>query len=211
MENYPYIVIEGNIGAGKTSFVKLLGEALNAHCFYEEFTENPFLPKFYQNPEKNAFPLELSFLAERYHQLKRELNTRNLFHNTIISDYYVVKSLIFAEINLPDDEYHLYKCLFRIIHQKLPKPDLFVYIYADINRLQQNIQKRGRAYEKQISMSYLQKIQTGYLSYLTQQKDFPALIIDVTKLDFVNQKSDFQKILVSLNKTYAKGVHRINL
>jgi len=211
MDKYPYIVIEGNIGTGKTSLVKLLAEEYNARCVFEEFSENPFLPKFYENPEKHAFPLELSFLAERYHQLKKELNTRDLFHNIIISDYYFVKSLIFAEINLPEDEFHLYKNLFNIILQKLPKPNLFVYLYSNVARLQANIKGRGRDYENQISKSYLEKIHQGYFGFLNQQIDFPALIIDVTNSDFVNQKADFKKILVSLGETYAKGVHRINL
>ena len=158
METYPYIVIEGNIGVGKTSLVKLLAQEYAAHSFFEEFSENPFLPKFYENPEKHAFPLELSFLAERYHQLKSELNTHNIFHNTIISDYYFVKSLIFAQINLPEDEFKLYKNLFDIILQKLPKPNLFVYLYADVNRLQNNIKNRARSYESTISTEYLEQI-----------------------------------------------------
>jgi len=211
METYPYIVIEGNIGVGKTSLVKLLAQEYAAHSFFEEFSENPFLPKFYENPEKHAFPLELSFLAERYHQLKSELNTHNIFHNTIISDYYFVKSLIFAQINLPEDEFKLYKNLFDIILQKLPKPNLFVYLYADVNRLQNNIKNRARSYESTISTEYLEQIHQGYFTFLNQQKDFPALIIDVSNLDFVNQKSDFDKILVYLNETYTKGVHRIKL
>ena len=147
MEKYPYIVVEGNIGSGKTSLVKMLTKEFLAHAIYEEFSDNPFLPKFYAEPEKHAFPLELSFLAERYHQLKKELNTRDLFHKNIISDYYFIKSLIFAEITLPEDEFALYKKLFHIIHQKLPKPDLLIYLYSDIERLQKNISKRGRDYD----------------------------------------------------------------
>jgi deoxyguanosine kinase len=211
MDKYPYIAIEGNIGTGKTSLVKLLAEEYDAHSFFEEFSENPFLPKFYEDPKKHAFPLELSFLAERYHQLKNELNTHDIFHKTIISDYYFVKSLIFAQINLPVDEFNLYKNLFDIILQKLPKPNLLVYLYSEVTRLQENIKGRGRVYENAISDSYLEQIHLGYFNFLNQQKDFPALIIDVTNLDFVNQNSDFDKILVYLNKSYTKGVHRIKL
>jgi len=211
MDKYPYIAIEGNIGTGKTSLVKLLAEEYDAHSFFEEFSENPFLPKFYEDPKKHAFPLELSFLAERYHQLKNELNTHDIFHKTIISDYYFVKSLIFAQINLPVDEFNLYKNLFDIILQKLPKPNLLVYLYSEVTRLQENIKGRGRVYENAISDTYLEQIHLGYFNFLNQQKDFPALIIDVTHLDFVNQKSDFDKILVYLNKSYTKGVHRIKL
>ena len=210
MEKYPYIVVEGNIGSGKTSLVKMLTKEFSAYSFYEEFSENPFLPKFYANPEKHAFPLELSFLAERYHQLKKELNTRDLFHKNIISDYYFFKSLIFAEINLPEDEFALYKKLFYIIHQKLPQPDLLVYLYSDIERLQMNISKRGRDYESSISDDYLRQIQKGYLNFLSQQNKFPVLILNLSNIDFVKQKEDFMKILVSLTETYEKGVHRIN-
>ena len=210
MEKYPYIVIEGNIGSGKTSLVKMLTKEFKAHAIYEEFSDNPFLPKFYKEPEKHAFPLELSFLAERYHQLKKELNTRDLFHKNIISDYYFIKSLIFAEITLPEDEFALYKKLFHIIHQKLPQPDLLIYLYSDIKRLQKNISKRGRNYETKISDDYLTKIHKGYFNFLGQQNTFPVLILNLSNIDFVEQKEDFMKILVSLGKTYEKGVHRIN-
>ena len=210
MEKYPYIVIEGNIGSGKTSLVKMLTKEFKAHAIYEEFSDNPFLPKFYKEPEKHAFPLELSFLAERYHQLKKELNTRDLFHKNIISDYYFIKSLIFAEITLPEDEFALYKKLFHIIHQKLPQPDLLIYLYSDIERLKKNISKRGRDYETKISDDYLAKIHKGYFNFLSQQNTFPVLILNLSNIDFVEQKEDFIKILVSLGKTYEKGVHRIN-
>jgi len=210
MEKYPYIVVEGNIGSGKTSLVKMLTKELSAHSIYEEFSDNPFLPKFYAEPEKHAFPLELSFLAERYHQLKKELNTRDLFHKNIISDYYFIKSLIFAEITLPEDEFGLYKKLFHIIHQKLPQPDLLIYLYSDVDRLQNNISKRGRDYESQITDDYLEKIHKGYFNFLNQQNTFPVLILNLTNIDFVEQKEDFMKILVSLGKTYEKGLHRIN-
>ena len=210
MEKYPYIVVEGNIGSGKTSLVKMLTKELSAHAIYEEFSDNPFLPKFYAEPEKHAFPLELSFLAERYHQLKKELNTRDLFHKNIISDYYFIKSLIFAEITLPEDEFALYKKLFHIIHQKLPQPDLLIYLYSDVERLQKNISKRGRDYESQITDDYLKKIHKGYFNFLSQQNTFPVLILNLTNIDFVQQKEDFMKILVSLGETYEKGVHRIN-
>ena len=168
------------------------------------------MPKFYAEPEKHAFPLELSFLAERYHQLKKELNTRDLFHKNIISDYYFIKSLIFAEITLPEDEFALYKKLFHIIYQKLPQPDLLIYLYSDVERLQKNISKRGRDYESQITDDYLKKIHKGYFNFLSQQNTFPVLILNLSNIDFVEQKEDFMKILVSLGETYEKGVHRIN-
>ena len=211
MEPYPYIVVEGNIGSGKTTLVQKLSAYLNARAFYEEFSDNPFLPKFYSDPEKHAFPLELSFLAERYHQLKNELNSRDLFHKTIISDYYLSKSLIFAEINLPEDEFNLYNNLFSIIHQKLPKPSLYIYLYSDVDRLQINIKARGRAYEMKIKDSYLAQIQESYLLFINQQTDFPVLLLNTTKIDFVNSVNDFESIISCLNKEYSKGVHRIML
>ena len=211
MEPYPYIVVEGNIGSGKTTLVQKLSAYLNARAFYEEFSDNPFLPKFYSDPEKHAFPLELSFLAERYHQLKNELNSRDLFHKSIISDYYLSKSLIFAEINLPEDEFNLYNSLFSIIHQKLPKPSLYIYLYSDVDRLQINIKARGRAYEMEIEDSYLAQIQESYLLFINQQTDFPVLLLNTTKIDFVNSVSDFESIVSCLNKEYTKGVHRIML
>tara|TARA_B110000977_G_C11060625_1_gene485818 strand:- start:100 stop:735 length:636 start_codon:yes stop_codon:yes gene_type:complete len=211
MEVYPYIVVEGNIGSGKTSFVKKLASHINAAAFYEEFFENPFLPKFYAEPEKHAFPLELSFLAERYHQLKKELNTQNLFHETIISDYYLSKSLIFAEINLPEDEFSLYKNLYSIIHTKILKPSLYIYLYSNVNRLKHNIESRGRAYELNIETTYLEKIQLGYSAFINQQNEFPVLLINTSNIDFVNSNSDFKRIIACLEKKYDKGVHRIDL
>jgi len=211
MEKYPYIVVEGNIGSGKTSLVKMLSKEISAYPIYEEFSDNPFLPKFYEDSEKYAFPLELSFLAERYHQLKKKLNTRDLFHKNIIADYYFIKSLIFSEITLSEDEFILYKKLFNIINQKLPKPDLLIYLYSDIERLQKNIKKRGRSYESKITYEYLNKINKGYFNFFGQQNQFPILILNLTNIDFVSLQSDFTKILVSLDGTYKKGVYRVNL
>ena len=205
-----HIAIEGNIGSGKTTLATMLAKEYDVRLILEKFSDNPFLPKFYSEPEKHAFPLELSFLAERYHQLKKELNTRDLFHKNIISDYYFIKSLIFAEITLPEDEFALYKKLFHIIHQKLPQPDLLIYLYSDVERLQMNISKRGRDYESHITDDYLKKIHKGYFNFLSQQNTFPVLILNLTNIDFVEQKEDFMKILVSLGETYEKGVHRIN-
>ena len=210
MVQYPYIVVEGNIGSGKTSFVKKLAKYINASAFFEEFSENPFLPKFYAEPEKHAFPLELSFLAERYHQLKNELNTQNLFHQTIISDYYLSKSLIFAEINLPEDEFSLYKNLYSIIHQKVLKPSLYIYLHSNVDRLKRNINSRGRSYELNIENAYLENIQAGYSSFINQQNEFPVLLINTSNIDFVNSEVDFKRIITCLEKKYDKGVHRID-
>ncbi len=203
---YDFIVIEGNIGAGKTTLATKMSEEFNARLILEQFADNPFLPKFYEDPEKHAFPLELSFLAERYHQLKKELSNQDLFKKGIIADYYFAKSLIFAKSNLKQDEFELYTRLFHIIHDSLPKPDLFVYLYHDIDRLQQNIRKRGRSYEQNISDDYLIKIQTAYFEFLKQIPDQKILIIDVNSLDYANNASDYELLVKTLFKPYPSGI-----
>ncbi len=206
---YNFIVIEGNIGAGKTTLATKMSENLNARLILEQFADNPFLPKFYEDPEKHAFPLELSFLAERYHQLKKELSTQDIFKPTIISDYYFVKSLIFAKSNLKEDEFSLYTKLFHIINDSLPKPDLFVYLYHDIERLQENIRKRGRIYEQNITNDYLIKIQSAYFDFLKQMPELRIVIIDVNDVDYANNVQDYELVLTLLKKQYNQGITHI--
>jgi len=185
MLNLDFLVIEGNIGAGKTTLAKMLSEEFDTKLILERFAENPFLPKFYNDPEKYSFPLELSFLAERYGQLKKDLTNRDLFHQLTIADYYFMKSLIFAQNTLAQDEYNLYRNFFDIIYERLPKPDLFVYLHLPENQLINNIKKRGRDYEQSIEADYLKKIREGYFTFFSQQNDFPVLIIDTSAIDFV--------------------------
>jgi len=147
---YQFIAIEGNIGAGKTSLAKLIAEKCNAKLILEEFEDNSFLPKFYKDPERFAFPLELSFLAERFQQLKDKLASKDMFKTFTIADYFINKSLIFSRKTLQTDEFKLYNTLFEIINQSLIKPDLLVYLYANVDTLQSNIKKRGRDYEQEI-------------------------------------------------------------
>lgn len=211
MESYKYIVIEGNIGSGKTSLSKKMAQALDSKLVLEEFSENPFLPKFYKDQKRYAFPLELSFLAERYHQLKEELNSYDLFKKTIVSDYYFSKSLLFAKITLPEDEFNLYQKLFSIIYSSLPKPDLYIFLYTDIDRLLKNIQQRGRTYEQDIKPEYLEQIRNEYVNFLNKQTDFPVLLIDNSNIDFVKNESDFLKIKAQIDKTWTKGVHVVSL
>ncbi len=191
MMSLDFLVIEGNIGAGKTTFANMLGEEFDAKLILERFAENPFLPKFYTDPEKYSFPLELSFLAERYGQLKKELTNRDLFHQNTISDYYFMKSLIFAQNTLAQDEYNLYRNFFDIIYERLPKPDLFVYLHLPEDQLIINIRKRGREYEQSIDAEYLKKIKEGYFTFFSQQSDFPVLIVDTSRIDFVKRKEDY--------------------
>jgi len=207
---YKHLAIEGNIGSGKTTLASMLSMDYNARLILEEFSDNPFLPKFYQEPEKNAFPLELFFMAERYHQLK-ELKLQDLFQPNIVSDYFFVKSKLFAQNNLKQDELQLFNRLFDIMLSSLSKPDILLYLYADVDRLQKNIKKRGREFEQNISDEYLQNIQEKYLDFLKKQNDFPVLMLDVTDVDFVSDVSIYKKINELLKKEYELGVHNFVL
>ena len=183
----------------------------NARLVLEQFADNSFLPKFYEDPEKHAFPLELSFLAERYHQLKKELSSQDIFKPAIMSDYYFVKSLIFAKSNLKEDEYALYSKLFHIINDSLPKPDLFVYLYHSIDKLQENIKRRGRIYEQNISDDYLIKIQNAYFDFFKQLPDLRILVLDVTNVDFANNAQDYELTVNTIKKPYNAGITKIIL
>lgn len=208
---YNYMCIEGNIGAGKTSLATRIAHDYNAKLILEQFEDNPFLPKFYEEPDKYAFPLELSFLASRYQQLKDELSKRDLFKTFTISDYIINKSLIFARRTIKDDELLLYNRLFSIIVSNLPKPDLLVYLYVEVDRLLENIASRGRSYEQNIRYEYLDGIQKGYFEYLKHITDIPILVIDSNSLDFVNSEEDYQLILKTIFKDYQPGLYRIVL
>lgn len=204
-----YLVIEGNIGAGKTTLATMLSADLNSKLILEGFSDNPFLPRFYSDPVKYSFPLELSFLAERYTQLKTDLASRDLFHELTIMDYYFMKSLIFAQNTLAADEYNLYRKFFDIIYERLPKPDLYVYLHMPEDRLIENIRQRGRDYEQSIEIGYLKTIREGYFNFFSQQADFPVLIIDTSKIDFVKYNADYQRIKNSIfNKSYSNGINR---
>jgi deoxyguanosine kinase len=206
---YNYIAIEGTIGAGKTSLAQMLAAEFNTRLILEQFEENDFLPKFYKDPEKYAFPLELSFLASRFQQLKSELSVTDLFRNTIISDYFISKSLIFSKATLQEDEFNLYSKLFNIINLSLPGPDLIVYLYASVTRLKSNIILRGRTYEQNIENSYLQRIQDGYFEYLRKLPGMRILILDTNKLDFVNNQMHYNWIKEKIFMTYEPGIHTI--
>ena len=206
---YNFIAIEGNIGAGKTTLASRIAEEFNAKLILEQFEDNSFLPKFYKEPEKYAFPLEMSFLASRFQQLKDQLVAPDLFKAFTISDYFIIKSLIFARKTLAEDEFKLYTRFFNIIYQQLPKPDLMVYLYVDTPNLQQNIKLRGRPYEQEIKDDYLNKIQSGYLEFIKQQSDMKILVLDINDLDFVQNEDDYKRIVNTIEKDYTPGVHRI--
>ena len=195
VEKYNYIAIEGNIGSGKTSLAKKIGDDYNAKLVLERFADNPFLPKFYADEDRYAFPLEMSFLADRYHQLTDDLAQFDLFKNFIVSDYFIFKSLIFAQITLSKEEYNLYRKMFDIMYKEIAKPDVYVFLYQNTDRLIENIKIRGREYEQNIQPDYLDKIHKGYLSFIKSKEELNPLIIDVSELDFVQNDSDYQTIL----------------
>lgn len=207
---YKYVVIEGNIGVGKTTLATRIASEHNTRLILERFADNPFLPKFYDEPEKYSFQVELSFLADRYRQLKEETVTPDLFGSFTIADYYFTKSLVFASSNLEGDEYNLYRQIFYIIYGSLPKPDILVYLHMNVERLIQNIQKRGREYEKNITREYLQNIQDSYFSYFRQNHDNKVLIIDVNNIDFVNSSDDYKRLYEAIFAgEYNSGVNKI--
>jgi 2-amino-4-hydroxy-6-hydroxymethyldihydropteridine diphosphokinase len=194
-EKYNYIAIEGNIGAGKTSLAKMLSDEFNAKMVLERFADNPFLPKFYEDKERYAFPLEMSFLADRYQQLTDDLAQFDLFKNFIVSDYYIFKSLIFAQVTLQKEEYLLYRKMFDLMYKEITKPDLYIYLFQNTERLLENIKKRGREYEQSIQTSYLKKIHNGYKNFINTEKNLNLLIIDVSEMDFVNNSEDYKHIV----------------
>ena len=207
---YHFITIEGNIGAGKTTLSHLLAKHFNARLILEEFADNPFLPKFYQNPEQYAFPLELFFMAERYKQYKDMFHTKDLFQTVTVSDYLFTKCLLFAKVNLPEEEFRLYQKLFDIIQQQLVFPDILIYLHAPVQKLQQNIKKRNRSYEQDIKDEYLFNIQETYTSYINQHH-IKTLFVDVSNADFLGNEKHLQTIIDALDKDYDDGQHYISL
>jgi deoxyadenosine/deoxycytidine kinase len=207
---YNFITIEGNIGAGKTTLAHLLSKHFNARLILEEFAENPFLSKFYENRQQYAFPLELFFMAERYKQLKELLQTKDLFQSTTISDYLFTKCLLFAKVNLPEQEFSLYQKLFDIINPQLIQPDLLIYLHAPISKLKENIKKRNRPYEQSISADYLFSLQQTYTEYIRQHK-MKTLFIDVSDADFLGNEKHFQALVEALDKDYDIGQNILTL
>ena len=207
---YNFITIEGNIGAGKTTLADLLSKRLNARLILEEFADNPFLSKFYQNPNQYAFPLELFFMAERYKQLKDLLQTKDMFHSVTISDYLFTKSLLFAKVNLRSDEFHLYQKLFDIIHQQLLHPDILIYLHAPVRKLQENIKKRQRSYEQSIPDNYLFNLQETYTSYI-KEHNLKTIFIDATNADFLGNNKHIEVVLEALEDDYPIGQHYFTL
>jgi deoxyguanosine kinase len=207
---YTFISIEGNIGAGKTTLANLLAERLNARLILEEFADNPFLAKFYDNPAQYAFSVELFFMAERYKQQKDLVSQQDMFKTLTISDYLFTKCLLFAKVNLPDDEFRLYQRLFDTMHHQMIQPELLIYLHAPVSKLQENIKKRNRPYEQNIQNDYLYKIQQTYTHYI-KQHNMKTLIVDTSDADFMGNPKHLDTILDALEKEYEDGQHFISL
>lgn len=207
--NYHYITVEGNIGAGKTTLAHLLSKHYNARLILEQFADNPFLSKFYENPQQYAFPLELFFMAERYKQLK-ELHTKDLFQQITVSDYLFTKCLLFAKITLPDEEFRLYQKLFDIMYQQIAQPEILIYLHSPVQKLQQNIKKRNRSFEQNIPDEYLFKIQQTYTNYI-KQHNVKTIFVDAANADFLGNEKHLNAILDALEKDYENGQHYISL
>ncbi|MDE3212135.1 MAG: deoxynucleoside kinase [Bacteroidota bacterium] len=207
---YNFITIEGNIGAGKTTLAHLLSKRLNARLILEQFADNPFLPKFYENQQQYAFPLELFFMAERYKQLKDLLQTKDLFQNITISDYLFTKCLLFAKVNLPEPEFQLYQKLFDIINPQLIQPDLLIFLHAPVSKLKENIKKRNRPYEQGIEPEYLASLQDTYSQYI-RQHNIKTLFIDATSADFLGNEAHLEAVVEALDRDYGEGQHILQL
>ena len=206
---YNYVVVEGSIGAGKTTLATMLASELNAELVLERFADNPFLEKFYKDPEHYSFPVEMTFLMDRYQQLKNLLTARDLFTDFVIGDYFIDKCLLFSKNNLAKDEFSLFKKVFDTIAGFLPKPDLILYLYTKPDRLLKQIAKRNRSFEKDITIEYLTDIQEKYLTYFRENQQIPILLVDTENIDFVENDSDYQNLKQLLINPYKAGIHRI--
>ena len=190
-----HIAVAGNIGAGKTTLASMIAEDFNAKLILERFKDNPFLPKFYEDKSRYAFPLEMSFLADRYQQLLDDIGQYDLFKDFMIADYDSQKSLIFAKVTLSEEEYSLYQKLHRIMYREIARPDLYIYLYQNTDRLLDNIKKRGRSYEQDISEDYLVEINQGYLNMIKNKRGSNVKVIDISELDFVKNRKDYIQLL----------------
>ena len=208
---YPYIVIEGNIGVGKTTFCRKLQEKYDARLILEQFSENPFLPFFYENPERHAFSVELFFMTERHRQLQEELIQGDLFNQQIISDYIFIKTLLFAKNNLNEEEYRLFNRLFHVLNAHFKKPDLVVYLHRPVPNLLHQIKKRGRSFEMEINATYLENIQTAYFDFFKMDPEYPILVVGIDDLDFEKDNNAFELLNKLLLQNYEPKVHYINL
>ena len=208
---YPYIVVEGNIGVGKTTFCRKLQEKYDARLILEQFSDNPFLPYFYENPERHAFSVELFFMTERHRQLQEELMQGDLFNQQIISDYIFIKTLLFAKNNLNEEEYRLFNRLFHVLNAHFKKPDLVIYLHRPVSNLLNQIKKRGRTFEMEMSATYLENIQKAYFDFFKTTPEYPILVVGINDLDFEDDTLAFELLNNLLLQTYDTKVHYIDL
>lgn len=207
----PFVVIEGNIGAGKTTLSRMLAERFNRRLILEEFSDNPFLPLFYREPERYAFPVELFFMAERHRQLEAELTRRELFTQGTIADYLFIKTLLFARNSLGEQEFRLFSRLFRALDTHFPDPDLIVYLHRPVDQLQANIAKRGRSFENNIKDEYLASVQRAYFDYFRTLREVPVLVLNMGALDFAQDATVFHRVMAALERERPAGMTTIDL
>jgi deoxyadenosine/deoxycytidine kinase len=208
---YSFIAVEGNIGAGKTTLVEMLSNQFDRRLILEQFNDNPFLPFFYEHPERYAFPVELFFMTERHKQLQSDLAQTQLFDQDVVADYFFVKTLLFARNNLQDEEYRLFSRLYKVLNSSFPQPDLLVYLHRPVEALRANIVKRGRAYEQQITATYLAEIQKAYLDYFKVHANTPVIILDLGDQDFVANPKIYERIVELMGHEYSAGLHHVSL
>jgi deoxyadenosine/deoxycytidine kinase len=206
-----FLAIEGNIGAGKTTLARRLAEDFGCRLILEQFTDNPFLPFFYEHPERYAFPVELFFMTERHKQLQEELSRPDLFQQSTVSDYFFLKTLLFAKKNLNEAEYRLFQRLFQVLNASFPKPELLLYLHRPVKYLLDNIRRRGRHFEGDISADYLRRIQEAYFEYFRAEDSLPILVLDLEDVDFQTDEGAYQAILGLLRAPLVAGMSRRGL
>ncbi len=203
--HYPFIAIEGNIGAGKTTLCHRLAAHTGCSLVLEQFTDNPFLPFFYEHPERYAFPVELFFMTERHKQLLEHFARPDLFSTHTVADYFFVKTLLFAKNNLSEEEFRLFQRLFSVLNATFPKPDLLLYLHRPVEVLTRQIRERGRDIERNISPAYLEEIQNAYFDHLKTEATAPVVVLDLGEADFQRDDSVFQKIVDLLREPHQPG------
>jgi len=209
--HYNFIAIEGNIGAGKTTLSHQLADRFGCDLVLEQFTDNPFLPPFYEQPERYAFPVELFFMTERHKQLLEHFSQPDLFRSFTVADYFFVKTLLFAKNNLSEEEFRLFQRLFLILNATFPKPDLLLYLHRPVEVLLKQIKKRGRDIEQHITLGYLTEIQDAYLDYLKTETETPVLVLELGDADFQGDAAAFETISKILDVQHTPGTRFLKL
>ncbi len=211
LPTYRFIAVEGNIGAGKTTLCARMAERFGCALILEQFTDNPFLPFFYEHPERYAFPVELFFMTERHKQLLEHFAEPDLFRSLTVADYFFVKTLLFAKNNLSGEEFRLFRRLFKVLNASFPKPDLLLYLHRPVSVLQQQIKHRARDMEQRIPDDYLEGLQRVYLDHFKKETEIPVVVLELEDADFVREPAVFEAILALLERPFAPGVQYLGL